>query len=128
MLAAIIPARGGSRRIKRKNVALFRGQPMLCYPIFTAKASGLFKLIVVSTDDDEIEQVALQAGAVVIRRGTDDGTKGTQEVARDVLRQLRSVSIACVIYPCSPLLDVASLRRGYYALGWCREQVRRHLV
>lgn len=89
---------------------------MIEYPIITAKYSGLFKMVVVSTDDDEIEQVSLKAGAVVMRRPYDDGTKGTQEVAGDVLKQMPSVVIACVIYATSPLLDVHSLYRGFYAL------------
>lgn len=120
MNVAIIPARGGSVRVPRKNVRDFRGKPMLCYPIEAAKASNLFQLVVVSTDDDEIEQVALEAGAVVMRRPTDDGTKGTQEIARDVLLQLPQAHFACVIYPCSPLLLAADLARGVQALrGLC---------
>jgi pseudaminic acid cytidylyltransferase len=116
LIAAIIPARGGSRRLPRKNVAMFRGLPMITYPIVTATHSELFKTVIVSTDDDEIEQVALRAGATVVRRPLDDGTKGTQEVAADVLKQLPEVTIACVIYATSPLLDVHTLYRGFYAL------------
>lgn len=88
---------------------------MLCYPIEVAKASKLFQLVVVSTDDDEIEDTALAMGAVVVRRKPDDGTKGTQEIAKDVLEQINA-HFACVIYPCSPLLIVADLYRGMRAL------------
>lgn len=116
MNVAIIPARGGSVRVPRKNIRLFRGEPMLCYPIEAAKTSKLFQLIVVSTDDDEIEQVAIEAGAVVMRRQPDNGTKGTQEIARDVLLQLPNAHFACVIYPCSPLLLAADLARGAHVL------------
>lgn len=112
MNVAIIPARGGSKRVPRKNIRLFAGKPMLCYPIETAKASNLFHLIVVSTDDDEIEDTAIAMGAIVIRRAKDDGTKGTQEIARDVLKNLPAAHFACVIYPCSPLLLVDDLVRG----------------
>ena len=56
----IIPARGGSKRIPRKNVKLFLGKPMLAYSIETATKSGLFNEIMVSTDDEEIAEVARQ--------------------------------------------------------------------
>lgn len=115
-LACIIPARGGSQRIPRKNVALFRGVPMLVRTIETARQFNLFKLIVVSTDDAEIEDVALKCGAIVVHRREDDGTKGTQEVARDVLLELPSISAACVLYPCSPLLLPRDLMRGMQAV------------
>lgn len=116
MNVAIIPARGGSVRVPRKNIKLFHGKPMLCYPIEVAKASNLFQLILVSTDDDEIEDTALAMGAVVMRRATDDGSKGTQEVARDVLENLQQAHFACVIYPCSPLLLASDLVAGMRAL------------
>lgn len=116
MNVAIIPARGGSTRVPRKNIRMFRDKPMLCYPIETAKASKLFQLIVVSTDDDEIEDTALAMGVVVTRRDKDDGSKGTQEVAKDVLRNLPRADFACVIYATSPLLAPADLRRGMMAL------------
>jgi len=58
MRVAIIPARGGSKRIPRKNVRPFAGKPMISWSIETALASGLFDQVVVSTDDDEIAQVA----------------------------------------------------------------------
>lgn len=116
MIMCVIPARGGSVRVPGKNIKPFRGQAMLCYPIEVAKASGLFRLIVVSTDDDEIERIALEAGAVVLRRKPDDGVRGTQEVAKDVFDQFPTARCGCVVYPCTPLLDVSSLRRGYAAL------------
>lgn len=115
MNIAIIPARGGSVRIPRKNIKVFAGKPMLCYPIEAAKASKLFQLIVVSTDDDEIEDTALAMGAVVMRREKDDGRKGTQEIAKDVLTSIAG-HFACVIYPCSPLLLVEDIWRGMRAL------------
>jgi CMP-N-acetylneuraminic acid synthetase len=112
---AIIPARGGSKRLPRKNVRPFKGKPMLVHPIDKARESGLFNLIVVSTDDREIEDAALAAGATVLRRDKDDGSKGTQEVARDVLLNINADE-ACVIYPCSPLLVAADLVRGHAVL------------
>lgn len=120
MNIAIIPARGNSVRVPRKNVRDFRGKPMLRYPIDVAKASNLFQLVVVSTDDDEIEQVALDAGAVVTRRASDDGSKGTQEIARDVLSHFKTVGMACVVYPCSPLLSPSLLQIGRASLNQWR--------
>jgi N-acylneuraminate cytidylyltransferase len=63
MNVAIIPARGGSKRIPRKNVRPFCGSPMIAWPIAAAAASGLFDYILVSTDDAEIADIARQAGA-----------------------------------------------------------------
>lgn len=103
MRIAIIPARGGSVRIPRKNIREFKGKPMMQWPIEAAKETRLFDAIVVSTDDDEIERVARACGAAVYRRSSDDGVRGTQEVAAEVLLSRRHYE-ACVIYPCSPLL------------------------
>lgn len=116
MRAAIIPARGGSVRIPRKNIRQFRGRPIFAYATEAAMQSGLFDSVIVSTDDTEIEGIALKLGCWVLRRDTDDGSKGTQEIARDVLMQLESVTEACVIYPCSPLLVPSDLIRGYALL------------
>jgi len=63
MKIAIIPARGGSKRIPRKNIKAFCGKPMIAWAIIEAKKSGLFDHIIVSTDDDEIASVAREWGA-----------------------------------------------------------------
>ena len=110
MRIAIIPARGGSRRIPRKNIREFRGKPMMQWPIEAAQKSGLFDAVVVSTDDEEIAWIADRLGCVNHWRDKDDGTKGTQEVARDVLQSWPEVTEAAVIYPCSPLLQGADIR------------------
>ncbi|CAM5204012.1 8-amino-3,8-dideoxy-manno-octulosonate cytidylyltransferase [Alishewanella longhuensis] len=65
MNIAIIPARGGSKRIPRKNIKDFCGQPMLAYPIKAALESGVVDKVVVSTDDHEIADIARQYGAEV---------------------------------------------------------------
>ena len=65
MKICLIPARGGSKRIPRKNIRSFRGQPMIAWSISAAAASGCFDQIIVSTDDDEIADVARSAGAEV---------------------------------------------------------------
>lgn len=113
---AIIPARGGSVRIPRKNIREFRGQPIIVYAILAAAKSGLFHSFIVSTDDPEIEDLAVKHGCWVLRRETDDGSRGTQEVARDVLMHFEGVTEACVIYPCSPLLVPSDLVRGHALL------------
>ena len=62
---AIITARGGSKRIPRKNVKEFLGKPIICYSIEAALASGIFDEVMVSTDDEEIAAIAKEAGASV---------------------------------------------------------------
>lgn len=113
MKVAIIPARGGSVRIPRKNVRQFRGKSMLLYAIDAAKESGLFDLIVVSTDDTEIATYAFEFDAMVVPREHDDGSIGTQEIAARVLDQLDLHGSACVIYPCTPLLNADLLKLGW---------------
>ena len=65
MRVAVIPARGGSKRIRRKNIRPFVGQPIIVWPIKAALESGLFDKVIVSTDDAEIAEVAREAGASV---------------------------------------------------------------
>jgi pseudaminic acid cytidylyltransferase len=110
MSIAIIPARGGSVRIPRKNIRLFHGKPIMAYSIEAAQAAGVFDEVIVSTDDAEIAEVAQHYGASVWRRPTDDGSRGTQEVAADILKTVRHVEQACVIYPTAPMLDPLTLR------------------
>lgn len=111
MRTAIFPARGGSVRIPRKNVRPFAGKPMLQWPIEAARASGLFSHMVVSTDDLEIAELARRLDCDVHMRAPDDGTTGTQEIAGRVLDWMGAVGDACVIYPCSPMLQAADLQR-----------------
>lgn len=65
MNIALIPARGGSKRIPRKNIKPFAGKPILAHSILAAKASGLFEHVIVSTDDEEIASIAKEWGAEV---------------------------------------------------------------
>jgi pseudaminic acid cytidylyltransferase len=112
----IIPARGGSVRIPGKNIKPFHGKPIIEYSIETAQRSMLFDDIIVSTDDAEIARIARKAGASVFwRKGTDDGTKGTQEVAADVLRE-KPAGLACVLYATAPLLNAWHLIGAYRRL------------
>ena len=111
MKLAVIPARGGSKRIARKNVKPFAGRPMIHYAIAAAQASGVFDRIVVSTDDAEIAQVALAAGAEVPfmrpARLADDAA-ATVPVVAHALQALGDggwhARQVCCIYPCVPLL------------------------
>lgn len=122
MNVAIIPARGGSRRIPRKNIRPFFGRPIIEYSIEAAQLSGLFDEIVVSTDDDEIGTIAIGLGAGVHTRQPDDGTRGTQEVTQQVLREINADhEYACCIYPCAPLMLQWDLIAGYARLrqGGC---------
>ena len=94
---AIITARGGSKRIPRKNIKLFRGKPMIAYSIETALNSGLFDLVMVSTDDDEIAELAKKHGAKVpfIRsKQTADDFTGTADVMVEVLNDLHESQVS----------------------------------
>lgn len=121
---AIIPARGGSRRIPRKNIRMFHGKPIIAYSIETAKESKLFDEIFVSTDDSEIAEIAQGYGASIHWRDADSARDevGTQEVAARVLENLGIDSgIASVIYPCAPLIaadDIIYGRKWLSADRW----------
>lgn len=111
---AVIPARGGSKRIPRKNVRPFAGRPMIHHAIAVAQASRLFARIVVSTDDDEIAGVALAAGAEVpFRRPAELATDhaGTGAVMAHAVQAMAwpEAALACCIYPAVPLLQAEDL-------------------
>ena len=111
----IIPARGGSQRIPRKNIKMFHGKPIIAYSIETAKESGLFECIVVSTDNKEIRKVAETYGAAVHMRPPEFGEDavGTQDVAAECLDSMGYTGdMACVIYATAPLMNIADLRWG----------------
>ena len=116
---AIIPARGGSKRIPRKNLLPFDGVPMIVRSIRTALDSGLFERVVVSTDDVEIADVARAHGAQVpfLRPAelADDFT-GTAAVIVHALEQLPNFDCACCIYATAPLLQARYLRQGFELL------------
>ncbi|HEX5398548.1 MAG TPA: pseudaminic acid cytidylyltransferase [Verrucomicrobiae bacterium] len=116
---AIIPARGGSKRIPRKNVKPFCGQPMLAWPIAAARASGVFDAILISTDDDEVAAVAERHGAEApFRRPAElaDDRTPTQPVIAHALRWFTEhrgpVEFVCCIYATAPFLQARYLREG----------------
>lgn len=123
MKTAIIPARGGSKRIPRKNVRLFNGKPMLAWSIEAALQSGVFDRVIVSTDDDEIAAVASEMGAEIpfIRPATlaDDFT-GTGPVICHAIRWLQeneqSPTLVGCIYATAPLLLPKDLQQAAEAL------------
>lgn len=116
---AIIPARGGSKRIPRKNLLAFDGVPMIVRSIRTALDSGLFEQVVVSTDDADIAELALAHGAQVpfLRPAelADDFT-GTAAVIVHALQQLPAFDYACCVYATAPLLQARFLRQGFELL------------
>jgi pseudaminic acid cytidylyltransferase len=116
---AVIPARGGSKRIPRKNVREFDGRPLIAYSIKNAASSGLFDRIVVSTDDDEVARVSAQHGAEVpFRRPASlaDDYATTSDVMAHAVSWLRESDSAptavCCIYPTAPLMRLDDLRIG----------------
>jgi len=120
---AVIPARGGSKRIPRKNIKDFCGKPMIAWPIEAAMASGLFDQVIVSTDDAEIAAVAKRCGAEVpFLRPAElaDDHAGTTEViahaTRWALDQGRELRAVCCIYATAPFIRVEDLKRGLEAL------------
>lgn len=117
---AIIPARGGSKRIPRKNVREFCDKPMIVWSIEAARASGCFDRIIVSTDDQEIADVGRQHGAEVpfMRPAELSGDyTGTLPVIRHAVEWLQRnnapIDFACCIYATAPFISAEDLKRGF---------------
>lgn len=109
---AIIPARGGSKRIPRKNIRLMSGKPLIAWAIEAALQSGAFDQVVVSTDDDEIARIATQSGATVPfkrpNRLSDDYAATTPVLAHAIseLRRLGyDYEMVCCIYPSAVFIE-----------------------
>lgn len=114
---AIITARGGSKRIPRKNTKEFCGKPILCYSIEAARDAGVFDEIMVSTEDKEIARIAETAGAVVpfFRSEENAGDfASTDDVIMEVLKSYQemgqSFEAFCCLYPTAPFLSGERLR------------------
>ena len=117
---AIIPARGGSKRIPRKNIRDFLGKPIIAYSIETALRSGLFEEVMVSTDDEEIAQIAQEYGARVpfLRSQAASGDRATTaEVLAEVLQSYASAGeefdYGCCLYPTAPLVRASSIKEAF---------------
>ena len=118
---AVIPARGGSKRIPRKNIKEFYGKPLIAYSIEAAIESQCFDRIIVSTDDEEIADMALKLGVEVpFIRGIElsNDFSGTAPVIKDTISRLNQSDIShiCCIYATAPMLDAMYIRKGLDAL------------
>jgi len=119
----IITARGGSKRIPRKNVKLFLGKPIISYSITAALKSECFDEVMVSTDDDEIAEIARERGATVpftrSSKNSDDYAT-TYEVVEEVLNTYKergtSFEYGCCIYPTAPFVNSEKLRTALLLL------------
>lgn len=117
---AIITARGGSKRIPKKNIKVFMGKPMLAYAIEAAKESGIFDEIMVSTDSMEIAEVAKKYGASVPfmrSEKTSNDFATTYDVLEEVLSEYKKLDktfdVICCVYPCVPFLSSKTLKDAY---------------
>lgn len=120
MNVAIIPARGGSKRIIKKNVKLFFGKPIIAYSIENAIKSLLFDKVIVSTDDNEIARIAIEYGAEVpFMRPSElsDDFSGTHDVIGHAVKSLENngeeIRYVCCLYATAPLLKMNYLIKGY---------------
>lgn len=123
MNVAIIPARGGSKRIPRKNIKLFHGKPMVAYSIEAALNSGCFDKVIVSTDDQEIADVARQYGALVpfIRPAEiSDDHATTMDVIHHALTWYDNngerIDKVCCLYATAPFVVSDDIKKGYKLL------------
>jgi N-acylneuraminate cytidylyltransferase len=120
----IIPARGGSKRIPRKNIKPFMGKPIIAYSIEAALKSGLFDEVMVSTDDEEFAEVAKQYGASVpfLRsEATANDYAGTEDVMAEVISEYRKLGkefdTFCCLYSTAPFVTADRLKEAYALLS-----------
>ncbi len=120
---AIIPARGGSKRIPKKNIKSFLGKPIISYPIEAALKSKLFNEIMVSTDDEEIAEISKMLGASVpflrsIKNSDDFAT--TVDVLLEVIEEYKKrgkvFDYVCCIYPTTPFISPEKLNHSFKIL------------
>ncbi|QUM77857.1 pseudaminic acid cytidylyltransferase [Moritella sp. 24] len=120
MKIAVIPARGGSKRIPRKNIKDFCGKPIVAYAIEAAIQSQCFDLVIVSTDDTEIAEISKRYGALVpfVRPDAlaDDFTGTNDVVAHAIAKYGCDVELACCIYATAPFVNKEVIRAGMNAL------------
>lgn len=119
MNLAIIPARGGSKRIPGKNIRSFCEKPLIAYSIEAARASGLFEKVIVSTDSEEVAEVAHRFGADVpfLRpESLSNDVVGTRPVTNHAIEYCQAnffePEYACCIYATAPFLQVEYLQQG----------------
>ncbi len=116
----IIPARGGSKRIPRKNIKNFLGKPIIAYSIEAALQSNLFDEVMVSTDDNEIAEIAKKYGAKVPFLRSEENANDyatTVDVINEVLQQYKEIGksfqTACCIYPTAPFVSSNKLKEAF---------------
>ena len=121
---AIIPARGGSKRIPRKNIKDFLGKPIIAYSIETALQSGLFNEVMVSTDDEEIASIAIEFGASVpflrsVEQSNDHATLADviDEVKNRYLSLGRNFDYICCILPTAPFITTELLTKSFMSIS-----------
>ena len=119
MNLCVIPARGGSKRIHRKNIKQFCGKPLIVWSIEKAIESGCFDKIIVSTDDIEIANIAKNYGAEVPfirpKELSDDYTSTNEVISHAIKFQIKNSkrpSIVCCIYPTAPFVQTKDLKHG----------------
>lgn len=114
---ALITARGGSKRIKNKNLLNFFGKPIIAYSILAAKRTNVFDSIYVSTDSKKIKKISQKYGAIVPflrdKKLSDDFT-GTHSVVKNFLNNidLKNINNICCIYPTAPLINFFDIIKG----------------
>jgi N-acylneuraminate cytidylyltransferase len=120
---AIIPARGGSKRIPNKNIRNFCGQPILKYSIDVALSSALFDEVMVSTDSDKITSLAISSGAKVPFERTQKNSGDTAtltDVLLEVIDNYKNIGkrfdFICLLLPTAPLISLRSIKTGYELL------------
>lgn len=119
----IIPARGGSKRFPRKNISLLNGKPLIIYSVETAIASGLFDKVIVSTEDNEIAEIAMRAGAIIHDRDPQFASDIVRlpEVCMAVLHDLNTKTenykTFCLLQPTCPLRTVRDLTESLSLLS-----------
>lgn len=120
---AVIPARGGSKRIPKKNIRLFYGKPIMAWSIEAALNSGLFDHVIVSTDDDEIAKIAQKFGAetpFVRPKELSDDFTGTNDVVKHgvqwCLEQNIAIDKVCCLYATAPFIRTDDLKQSFRQL------------
>ncbi len=115
---AIIPARGGSKRIKKKNIKLFNNVNILSLTVSLIKKEKFFKKIYISTDDDKIKRIAKKLDLEIIHREkrlSGDFTS-TIDVIKNAIKIINikdKLNYICCIYPCNPFLNMSDVRKCY---------------
>ena len=120
---AIIPARGGSKRIPRKNIKSFLGKPIISYSIEAAIRSNLFDEVMVSTDDEEIAEISIKYGAKVpfIRSNSNSNDFAStydviDEVSKEYFKRDIFFDFTCCLYACAPFVNDSKLKESFQML------------